>query len=96
MNPKYRSKRDFYKAEMEKERRNAEFFQNSFEKMKKEKEEKEQKSKKRWSAIVYCTNCLEVNAVSIAPGVKISDGDCITCRVRGCQLLVRKVNCDRS
>ncbi|TFC63743.1 hypothetical protein E3O62_02640 [Cryobacterium sp. TMT2-15-1] len=52
--------------------------------------------KKRYDATVYCTNCLVVNSVSIPPGVRIIEGDCLTCRVRGTQLLVRIVNADRS
>lgn len=52
-----------------------------------------EESKKRYSATVYCTNCMEVNSVSIPAGVSITEGDCVTCRVRGTQRMVRKVNC---
>ena len=51
-------------------------------------DKKAAEDKKRYSATVYCTNCLHVNNVSIPPGVKISEGDCVTCRVRGTQLVV--------
>jgi late competence protein required for DNA uptake (superfamily II DNA/RNA helicase) len=55
--------------------------------------EEEKKLKQRWwSATVYCTNCLEVNNVSIPPELKIENGDCVICRVKGCLKLVRKVN----
>lgn len=60
--------------------------------VKKEAEDK----KKRWSAVVYCTNCMEVNSVSIPPEVEVERGDCVTCRARGHLRLVRKVNCDRT
>lgn len=52
---------------------------------------KEEK-KKRYSAIVYCENCLEVSSVLIPPGVKIDEGDCTVCRVRNKLKIVKKVN----
>ncbi len=59
--------------------------------------DKEKREKERyWSAVVYCTNCLEVNSVSIPPNVGMAMGDCVTCRTRGNLRLVRKVNCERT
>lgn len=92
----YKNKRDFFKAEAERAKEQAQMWKESAEAKQKQLDEYrkrcEAEKNKRYSKTVYCTNCKEVNSVSIPPGVKIEEGDCVTCRVRNCQLLVTKVN----
>ena len=94
MKAKYKNKRDFYKAEAEHSADAAKMWRESAEANRKELEEYkkscQENKKKRYSAIVYCTNCQVVSSVLISPGVKISEGDCVECRVRNCQLPVKK------
>lgn len=65
--------------------------------LREEKKKCEEQKAKNWSAIVYCSNCLEVSSVSIPPADRaLADGDCVVCRKRGNLHLVRKVNCERT
>ena len=87
-----------YKAEAESATQAKNLAEHELKQIKdKEAEEK----KKRWSAIVYCENCMEVSAVNIPPTDRVGnqvlrDGDCVVCRYRGGLRLVRKVNFGRS
>ena len=88
MRKTYKNKRDQYKSEAEQAKRDATFWKEVADKKQKQVDEKEAESKKGYSTVVYCTNCLHVNDVLIPPGVKIDEGDCVTCRVRGTLKLV--------
>ncbi|MEK6879322.1 MAG: hypothetical protein AABY22_06925 [Nanoarchaeota archaeon] len=92
----YKNKRDFYKAEAERNETAIKMWKESAEQKQKELDEYKKKCEaeknKRYAKLVYCTNCKEVSSVSIPPGVKLEEGDCVVCRVRNCQLLVTKIN----
>jgi hypothetical protein len=81
-----------YKEQAEQAIRDKERLEYDLKRMQEAEKKRLEESKKRYSAIVYCTNCMEVNSVSIPAGVTITEGDCVTCRVRGTQRLVKKVN----
>ena len=49
----------------------------------KESEKPKNSEVKRYSAKVYCANCMHVNNVNIPLGQDIKGGDCVDCRVRG-------------
>ena len=86
MRQTYKNKRDFYKAEMEKERSQKEALQRELDaKIKKEAEKKKQE-KERYEFTVYCSNCFYVNDVRILNGIEIINGDCTHCRVRSSAL----------
>lgn len=88
MRKQYKNKRDFYKAQMEEAQRQRQWEKERADNLAKKLEEKKELEKKRYSATVYCTNCMVVSNVSIPPGVTIKEGDCVHCRVRNCQLPV--------
>lgn len=82
-----------YKQEAEEQSRARDMAERKLRILEAAEKKRAEDSKKRYSATVYCTNCMQVNSVSIPPGVSIEEGDCVTCRVRNCQKLVVKVNC---
>lgn len=86
MKPRYKNKRDQYKAEAEHERYLKQSALIELEKLRKECEAKKKEEAKRYSARVYCSNCCEVHNVSIPPGTEIINGDCVNCRVRSSKL----------
>lgn len=99
MRKTYKNKRDFYKAlaesnksELEKTKRQLKIQEDEYQRytksVREESERRKAAEKSRYSAWVYCTNCGEVHSVNIPTGVTIKDGDCVNCRVRGCQLTV--------
>lgn len=92
----YKNKRDQFKAESERFRKEALYQGQEKDRLQRELDSIKIEDKKRWSAIVYCENCKEVNSVSIPPGVSLDEGDCTTCRVRGKLKFVAKVNFFRS
>ena len=49
----------------------------------------EERKKESWSMTVYCSNCQFVNNILVPPGVLMSEGDCVHCRVRGKLFLVQ-------
>lgn len=93
MRPRYKNKRDQYKAELEaalkreKEANDTIYRERMWRQEADAKREKENKA--RYSATVYCMNCMIVSNVSIPPGVTIQEGDCVVCRVRGKLLPVK-------
>lgn len=84
----YKKEAEKLRSENELKRQANEHLERELKKAQDKLKDIEAKDKKRYSAIVYCTNCLHVNNVSIPPGVTLKDGDCVTCRVRGTQMPV--------
>lgn len=89
MRKTYRDKREFYKAKKEEAEEKLRVASQELERMKEEEWKRKEGLKKRWNATVYCENCQHVSDVSIPPDVKLTEGDCIVCRVRGMLKLVR-------
>lgn len=66
-------------------------FEREAERLKVELDKKAEDAKKRYSCVVYCSNCQCVSSVSVPPAKSIDGGDCIECRCVGYLKLVRKV-----
>lgn len=77
--------------EAERQKRNAERELNRL------REAEKERLNKRWDAIVYCENCMEVTSVSVprSEGM-VSNSGCAICGSRAKQHLVRKVNCGKT
>ena len=82
MRKTYKNKRDQYKAEAEQNGIKAERDEAEAQRLRNELNKKAEEAKKRYSATVYCSNCLQVTNIEVAPGVRIDEGDCVVCRVR--------------
>lgn len=89
---KYKEELEKLKKEKEECARSNRFYKEENNRLMAEKKVKEEEIKKRYSVIVYCKNCLEVSSCSFPPGIEISQGDCVVCRVKQKLLLVKKVN----
>lgn len=55
------------------------------------KQQEEKDKEERYSAIVYCPNCLSVDSVRIIYGQKVGEGGCFRCGSLG-SMLVEQVN----
>lgn len=49
----------------------------------------------RYSAVVYCPNCMTVDAVSVPKGYGVGESSCFRCNTKG-GMLVTAVNADRT
>jgi predicted RNase H-like nuclease (RuvC/YqgF family) len=92
MRIRYKNQKQKLKAELETERKLSQKKSETIQQLtarlsEKRKQEEEAKKKatetKRYNAIVYCKNCMQVNEVRISEGSLISHVDCVYCRVRG-------------
>lgn len=95
MRPRYKNKRDFYKAEMEKAQADLTRKQTILDSVSKQFQDyknKIQKDKeKSLDCVLYCSNCQVVYGALVPHGVSLKESGCAYCGVKNVSFLVRQV-----
>lgn len=78
MKKQYKNERDQYKAEAERLQWELAELKRKFEEKKKKEEEI-----KWYNVTVYCENCQHVSDYRIRQGLRLNEGGCIICNVKG-------------
>lgn len=91
MKTRYKNKRDFYKAEMEKAQRQLKYETDRNDRLQNELSKKKEDEKKKLKCTIYCSNCQKVYGAIVPNGIPLKESGCAYCGVRNTSYLVSEI-----